>query len=85
MAATASPTRPVRITLQMLHDTFAKFPDEVMPTRENKSFYLAVAVLGLGATSELCRVRRPGMCRSLAIFQDPGSPWASIPDVSLRG
>jgi hypothetical protein len=36
---------PVRINLQMLHDTFAKFPDAVAPTKENKSFYLAVAVL----------------------------------------
>jgi hypothetical protein len=38
-------SQPIRITLQMLHDTFEKFPDAVAPTRENKSFLLATAVL----------------------------------------
>jgi hypothetical protein len=36
---------PIRITLQMLHDTVAKFPPQIKQTTANQSFYLAVAIL----------------------------------------
>jgi hypothetical protein len=39
------PAAPIRITLQMLYDTFAKFPVEAALTQENKSFFLAAAIL----------------------------------------
>ena len=36
---------PIRITLQMLHDTVANFPPQIKQTPANQSFYLAVAIL----------------------------------------
>jgi len=36
---------PIRITLQMLHDTIANFPAQVTITTESRSFFLATSIL----------------------------------------